>query len=102
MSDIPPQLLVQRETSILALPRRLLRPYGCHIPLADGDVAGVDILERESNARTISGRRMPQLSDKTPEHFEAKRLQRLEAGITKMHWGASGSAAAEPEFQAGE
>lgn len=82
MSDIPSLLFVKSETSILAVPRRRLRPHRCDIPLAEGNVAGVDILERESNALSISGVRMPPLGGVTLSKAPLQKLERAERRLS--------------------
>lgn len=43
-----------------------------------------------------------EMGDKTPEQLEMERLERLEPGITEVHWGPDGSVIVDPEFQPGE
>jgi len=40
-----------------------------------------------------------EMGDKTPEELEAERLERMEPGITEVHWGPDGSVILDPEFQ---
>ena len=61
MSDTPTLLFVDDEPSILAALRRVLRPYGYRILLAEGGAAGLDILEREAVDLIVSDMRMPHM-----------------------------------------
>lgn len=61
MSDTPTLLFVDDEPSILAALRRVLRPYGYRILLAEGGAAGLEILEREAVDLIVSDMRMPQM-----------------------------------------
>jgi response regulator RpfG family c-di-GMP phosphodiesterase len=55
-------LLVDDEASILSSLRRLLRPAGYTIHIAESGQAGLDILEREAVDLVISDMRMPEMN----------------------------------------
>ena len=58
---LPTLLLVDDEPSILSALRRLLRPVGYKIHMAESGLAGVEILEREAVDLVISDMRMPEM-----------------------------------------
>ena len=57
----PSLLLVDDEASILSSLRRLLRPAGYKVHLAESGKAGLDVLEREHIDLVISDMRMPEM-----------------------------------------
>ncbi len=61
-AELPSSLLfVDDEPGILSSLRRLFRPHGYRIFLANGGAEGLDILERETIDLVISDMRMPQM-----------------------------------------
>ncbi len=66
MSDQPATLLfVDDEPSILSALRRLFRPQGYRILIAEGGAAGLEILEQEAVNLVISDMRMPEMDGAT-------------------------------------
>lgn len=68
MSDLPPAatlLFVDDETSILSALRRLFRPQGYRILVAEGGAAGLEVLEKEAVNLVISDMRMPEMDGAT-------------------------------------
>ncbi len=68
MSDTPQQatlLFVDDEPGILSALRRLFRPQGYRIFIAEGGAAGLDILEKEQIDLVISDMRMPEMDGAT-------------------------------------
>ena len=68
MSDLPPAatlLFVDDETSILSALRRLFRPQGYRIFVAEGGAAGLEVLEKEEVNLVISDMRMPEMDGAT-------------------------------------
>jgi response regulator RpfG family c-di-GMP phosphodiesterase len=64
-SDAPTLLLVDDEPSILSALRRLFRPHGYRILIAEGGAAGLSILEQEHVDLVISDMRMPEMDGAT-------------------------------------
>lgn len=63
ITEIPATLLlVDDEASILSSLRRLLRPAGYTIHMAESGAAGLDILEREPVDLVVSDMRMPEMN----------------------------------------
>ncbi len=58
-------LFVDDEPSILSALRRLFRPHGYRILIAEGGAAGLDILEQENVDLVISDMRMPEMDGAT-------------------------------------
>lgn len=61
MSDTPTLLFVDDEPGILSALRRLFRPHGYRILVAESGAAGLDILEREAVDLIVSDMRMPKM-----------------------------------------
>ncbi len=60
-SAAPTLLFVDDEPGILSALRRLFRPHGYRIFIAEGGAAGLEILEKESVDLVISDMRMPEM-----------------------------------------
>ena len=62
----PPTLLfVDDEPGILSALRRLFRPHGYRIFIAEGGAAGLEVLEKEQIDLVISDMRMPEMDGAT-------------------------------------
>jgi len=60
-AEVPVLLLVDDEPAILSALRRLLRPEGYTLHLAESGRAGLELLEREKVDLVISDMRMPEM-----------------------------------------
>ncbi|WP_246264417.1 HD domain-containing phosphohydrolase [Aromatoleum toluvorans] len=84
MSGVAPSiLLVDDEASILSSLRRLLRPSGYTIHLAESGKAGLEVLEREHIDVVISDMRMPEMDGaQFLEHVRTRRPEVIRLLLT--------------------